>query len=128
MNERKDQFAAACNILGIDATALPVVDHLPKEDQTAIIAHYKLMKVIEAKNKINDGWKPDWSNYSQRKFYPWLLVQPKEDNTGFGLSYYGHGFTHTTTYIGSRLCLGSSEDCKTVFEQNKDLYEEYFLK
>lgn len=127
MTEIKDQFEAACKILNIEPTALPVVDHLPEDEQKPIIAHYKLMKVIAAKNKINNDWKPDWNDRSQGKYYPWLWVTQKEGQAGFGLSCSDYDYSSTCASIGSRLCVGSAEDAKAVFEQNKDLYEAYFL-
>jgi len=96
MTERKDQFEAACGILGI-STALPVVDNLPEEDRIPTIAHYKLMKVIQARNK-QDNWKLDWGNTNQRKYYPWLWVEQKADNTGFGLSFLDYGYTYSHSY------------------------------
>lgn len=122
-----DAFEAACLILGLDSTALPVVDHLPVEDQKPLIAHYKLLKVIQAKNKQNNDWKPDWTNRNQLKYYPWLWVEAKADNSGLGLSFHVYDSTYSVTSVGSRLCVGSSADAKAVFEEAKDLYEEYFL-
>ena len=118
-------FEDACKALNIDATALPEVSALPEKHQKALIAHYKLVTIAQA---ANDGWEPDWTNWNEGKYYPWFKIVKQEDNTGFGLSYYGNDSTYTHTAIGSRLCVGSAEAAKEVFEANQDLYEEYFLK
>lgn len=126
MNENiTDPFTAACQVLVIDPTTLPIVDHLPEEERKPLIAHYKLLKCIQAKNKLNNNWQPDWKDSNQRKYFPWLWV--KATDTGVGLSYHGNVYSFSSTFIGSRLCLGSAEDCKAIFEECKEFYEEYFL-
>ena len=127
MQDNKTPFEKACDILNLDPTALPVVNHLPDQDQKALIAHYKIMKVIEAKNKQNNNWKPDWTNRNQWKYYPWLRVEEKEDKSGLGLSYFYYVYAFSHTSVGSRLCVGSASQAKEVFVECKDLYEEYFL-
>jgi hypothetical protein len=86
-------FEGACKALGIDAKKLPDVSMLPADHQDAIIAHYKLVIIAQA---LNEGWKPDWSDYNQYKYYPWFNVR-----SGSGLSYFD--FVGWTTHCGCRL-------------------------
>jgi hypothetical protein len=76
-------FEGACKALGIDAKKLPDVSMLPADHQDAIIAHYKLVIIAQA---LNEGWKPNWSDYNQYKYYPWFDVR-----SGSGLSYDDYG-------------------------------------
>lgn len=69
-------------------------------------AAYKVIKaVIEV---LNEGWKPNWSDYNDRKYMPWF----EEKKPGFGLSYdvCADWTSHTT--VGSRLCYKSRELCE----------------
>jgi len=117
-------FEEACAALGI-STALPEVSMLPEAEQKAIVAHYKLTVIAKA---LNEGWKPDWSNDDEYKYYPWFDVEEDAAKpSGFGLSYGGYVGTDLYTFIGSRLCFKSRELAKYAGEQFTDLYEEYFL-
>ncbi len=117
-------FAEACKALGIK-TAVPDVSMLPVKDRKAIIAHYKLTKIIEA---LNEGWKPNWNDSSETKYFPWFQIKADAKRpAGFGFSYYDCDGWHTGTYCGSRLCLKSRELALYAGKQFKDLYIEYFL-
>lgn len=79
-------------------------------------AAYKVIKaVVEI---LNEGWKPDWSNFDQRKYMHWF----DEKKPGFGLSYLGYGGWFTSTLVGSRLCYKSIELC----EHGVKLLETYY--
>ncbi len=118
-------FEDACKKLGIDPLALPVVTGLPEKHQKAIVAHYKLVIIAEA---INDGWTPNWNDYSQCKYYPWFRVEANNERfSGFGLSYGGCGITSSLTVVGSRLCYFSSDAAEYAGTQFKELYEESYL-
>ena len=72
-------FEDACEKLGIDPTKLPELTLLSDEFVKPIVAYYKLLIIYKA---INNGWKPDWSNWDQYKYYPWYRVL----SSGFGFS------------------------------------------
>ena len=112
-------FEDACKKLGITPTAIPETRTLPKQHIKAILAHYKLVIIAEA---LNDGWKPDWKNSSQYKYYPWFNL-----SSGSGLSYDGYDNRFSYSHVGSRLCFKSSELAEYAGKQFKKLYQEYFL-
>src|ERR1035437_5555493 len=72
-------FEDACKKLGVDPSKLPDVSGILEEFAKPIIAAYKLMIIYKA---INNGWKPNWSNSDQYKYYPWFYVL----SSGFGFS------------------------------------------
>ncbi len=117
-------FEEACEALGYP-TELPVFLKPVHKHHKAIIAHYKLVIIVEA---VNDGWQPNWADMEERKFELWPdIVEDKTKPSGFGLSYDGYGVWDTATYVGSRLCFVSREAAKHTFETFKELYEEYLL-
>lgn len=82
------------------------------KDETA----YKVIKaVVEV---LNEGWKPNWSNYDERKYMPWF----DEKEPGFGLSCGDCGGWTTDAAVGSRLCYKSRELC----EHGVKLLETYY--
>mgnify|MGYP006921420375 CR=1 FL=1 len=107
MNTRITSFKTACKALGI-ADTLPQVEGLPKEHQKAIIAHYKLVIIAQA---LNDGWKPDWDNNNEYKYYPYFDMEK-----GFSFCIYDDFYTHSST--GSRLCFKNRELAQYAILQN----------
>ena len=113
-------FEDACKALNIDPSkALLDVSGMPVHHQKATIAHAKLVIIAEA---LNEGWKPDWKNSSEWKYYPWFRM-----SSGSGLAYYVCGTHSSYSPVGSRLCFKSSDLAEYAGEQFKDLYEDYFL-
>jgi hypothetical protein len=113
-------FEDACKKLGVDPEKLPGVTGLLEEFAKPIIAAYKLMIIYKA---INNGWKPDWNNSDQYKYYPWFYVL----SSGFGFSTAAYDCVSTSTCVGSRLCTDSREKALYIAEQFEAEYVEYFL-
>lgn len=68
ITDRVKSFEDACQVLGI-STNVPEVKGLPRKHQKAIIANYKLIVIAEA---LNEGWKPNWQDSDEYKYYPWF--------------------------------------------------------
>jgi len=113
-------FEDACAKQNVDPTALPDVSMIPEDLRKPIIAAYKLMIIFLA---INNGWRPDWSDSNQYKYFPWYRVL----SSGFGFSYSDYFYGNADTIVGSRLCTDSSEKALYIAEQFKTEYQEYFL-
>ena len=113
-------FEDACKKLGVDPEILPGVTGLPEEFAKPIIAAYKLLIIYKA---INNGWKPDWSNWNKYKYYPWFGVL----SSGFGFSCAGYYCGGANASVGSRLCTDTREKALYIAEQFKAEYTEYFL-
>lgn len=113
-------FEDACKKEGIDPEKLPDVSMIPEEFSKPIIAAYKLMVIYKA---INNGWRPDWGNDDQYKYYPWFGVL----SSGFGFGVSGYGYGYAGTGVGSRLCTDSREKALYIAGQFEQEYKEYFL-
>lgn len=96
--------------------------HIYPSDTPDVVAYKKLKLIIKV---INEGWKPDWSDGSQKKYYNWFGVLPS--GSGFDDSITDYYYSGTITSVGSRLCFESSEKCEYVAKQFKHLYEQYLL-
>ncbi len=113
-------FEDACKKTGVDPNALPDLTMIPEDLRKPLIAAYKLMIIFLA---INNGWKPDWGNYDQYKYYPWFEVL----RSGFGFSDSTYDFDCTYSNVGSRLCTDTSGKAIYIAEQFEELYKDYFL-
>lgn len=115
ITDRIKTFEDACAELGIVPNlALEAYEVLSSDE----IAYCKLKIIAEA---LNEGWKPDWSNSDEYKYYPWF----EYSRSGSGFVYSDTYYANTHTYIGSRLCFKSREIAKYIGEQFNDLYNDY---
>ena len=115
--ERVKSYADACDVLGVpqlDEKAMLSAGFRPDE-----IARRKLETITAA---LNEGWKPDWNNTDEYKYYPWFDIEPGKGKdpdgnpdgalAGLSFAYTHHAASHARTYIGSRLCF---HDRRTAF-------------
>ncbi len=84
------------------------------------VAYRKLKMIIQV---LNEGWKPDFTDHTQYKYYPWF------DVNAAGSAYVA---THTApstsfAYIGSRLCLKTRELAIYAGRTFQDIYNDYLL-
>ena len=112
-------FEDACKKLGIEPTE-PEIRAVYTEALRPMKAYYKLVIIFLA---INNGWKPDWSNYNQWKYYPWFEVL----SPGFGFDDSNYDYDYSDASVGSRLCADTKEKALYVAKQFKDIYQEYLL-
>lgn len=113
ITDRVKTFEDACEIKGINPLSL----FHPSDTKDEIA--YKKIKIIA--EVLNEGWKPDWTNHGEYKYYPYFEM----NKTGFGFSYY---FTwRTATVVGSRLTYKSSELATYAGTKFKKLYKEYMV-
>ncbi len=113
-------FEDACKAVNVNPEKIPVTSDIPEEFSKPVIAHYKLIIIFMA---INNGWKPDWSDRNEYKYYPWFWVL----SSGFGFSFSAYYCAYTDAYVGSRLCTDTREKALYIAEQFEDLYKEYLL-
>ena len=73
--ERVKNFEHALGILNEKLRVETLYDvDLPREDIASLEAHYKLMKIVQANNKLNN-WHVDWNNKLQAKWNPYFWVK-----------------------------------------------------
>ena len=132
ITNRVKSYADACKVLGIepmDEDSMKAQGFRPDE-----IARRQLETITEA---LNEGWKPNWADTDEYKFYPWFYIEVNEVQTGgaydgayAGLSCaYTHGAAASTlTYIGSRLCFHDSDTARYAGRTFTDLYEQILIE
>ncbi|MDD3079117.1 MAG: hypothetical protein PHH37_08435 [Paludibacter sp.] len=82
-----------------------------------------LRKIKTITKALNEGWKPDWNDSSQRKWFPWFRMSSGGFVFGgadFGLSCAGAGYA-------SRLCFKNKELAEYAGKQFTKLYSDYIL-
>lgn len=120
ITDRVKSFEDACQVLGI-STNVPEVKGLPRKHQKAIIANYKLIVIAEA---LNEGWKPNWQDSDEYKYYPWFDMS---NPAGVGDSHTHNTASTTNANFGSRLCLKNRELAIYFGQTFTDLFNDSLL-
>lgn len=120
ITDRVKSFEDACQVLGI-STNVPEVKGLPRKHQKAIIANYKLIVIAEA---LNEGWKPNWQDSDEYKYYPWFDMS---NPAGVGYSNAYTTASSTAAPVGSRLCLKNRELAIYFGQTFTDLFNDSLL-
>lgn len=124
--KRIETVTEAFQACGLDPNARPDVSSFPAELQKYMLNHYELLIITKALNKLEDGtfWEPDWSNWDQYKYFPWVEVKASKENpSGFGFSSSFYVLWHSLTFAGSRLCFHSSELALYALKQFEEHYK-----
>ena len=97
----------------------------PNEKNTApLIALDQLFTIAEAWNK-EDGFVPDFSDFSQNKCFPWFKYDKYAAE--FVFAHTDITRSYGTACIGSRLCFKTEERAEQFGKQFEDLYNKVFL-
>lgn len=128
ITNRVKSYADACKVLGIepmDEDSMKAQGFRPDE-----IARRQLETITEA---LNEGWKPNWADTDEYKFYPWFYIEVSEvqtDGAGAGLSCANTNYTATDAYasLGSRLCFHDRETARYAGRTFTDLYAQILIE
>lgn len=119
-------FEDAMAYTGRDLSAIQAFQALPEQDRVYHEACYKRAVVIEALNKEANGgenWTPNWEDQNEYKYYSWVWLKSKPEGKGFVVDGADFSYSLTGTFVGSRLCLKSSELVYYFNDQFKDLLQ-----
>lgn len=131
--ERVKSYADACAVLGVgkmDEKAMKACGFRPDE-----IARRKLETITEA---LNEGWRPDWNNTDEYKYFPWFYIKPgagkdaegKPNGAYAGLAYADTINAASTSYadLGSRLCFHERRTAAYAGDTFRDLYAQILVE
>ncbi len=120
ITKRVKTYVDACAVLGIEPINEEVFTKLGfTKDE---IAYRKLKTIAEA---LNEGWRPDWTNSNEYKYWPWFVYNP--NSAGFACATTYNAATYTTTRVGSRLCFKTRELAAYAGTQFIDIYNDLLL-
>ena len=126
-------YADACKVLGIE----PMDEDSMKAQgfRKDEIARRKLETITEA---LNEGWKPNWADTDEYKYYPWFYIevdkkQAEGGNTsgacaGLSCAHTAYAATGAGTDFGSRLCFHDSDTALYAARTFTELYEQILIE
>lgn len=121
-------FTVAQKVVSRNAVRLEdvtrLVQSLNPSHIEALIALNELLTIAQAWNK-EDGFVPDFSDWSQNKWFPWFKYD--KDAAGFVYAFTDNSRLYGTACIGSRLCFMTSERAAQFGKQFAHLYNKVFL-
>jgi hypothetical protein len=105
-----------------EATGRPKVDfsNLPEDLREYFEGQYNAVVLTEA---LNQGFKPDWDKWGERKYRPWFNMSP----SAFGFGGTGYDDSYANAGTGSRLCNPTRELAIYSAEQFKDIWKKVQL-
>ena len=116
--EKIKTFEDAMNATG--RKEVPDFSSFPEDMRKHFEALFKMVVIAEA---LNEGWKPDWDNYNEYKYYPWFDMSPSSFAFDVSIS-----FTRIAPAgSGSRLKLKSRELAEYCGGQFKDIWKDIQL-
>ena len=118
--EKIETFEDAMNATG--RKEMPDFSSYPEDMRKHFEALFKMVVIVEA---LNEGWKPDWDNYDEYKYYPWFYMP--SSSFAFADSDYADVYGFAIAGSGSRLKLKSRELAKYCGEQFKDIWKDIQL-
>lgn len=99
---------------------VPDFSMLPKDMRKHFEALYKMIVIVEA---LNEGWKPNWDDSNEYKYYPWFVMSP----SAFAFDYSRFGNALADAGSGSRLRLRTSELAEYAAKQFIDIWKDIQL-
>lgn len=126
ITDRVKTYEDACKVLGVE----PINEQNAKAQgfRSEEIARRKLETIAAA---LNEGWKPDWNNTDQYKYYPYFYIQENaKDKGSAGLSCATtiRAASSSIALLGSRLCFYASRLARYAGNQFTDLYEQILIE
>ena len=80
---------------------------------------YRIIKLLA--KSLNEGWKPDWSNSNEYKYYPWFYMASS------GFRYYVYDYWHSNSIVGSRFCFKTRELAEYAGKQFTEVYKQFMI-
>ena len=130
-HRRKRVVFRVCKVLGIepmDEDSMKAQGFRPDE-----IARRQLETITEA---LNEGWKPNWADTDEYKFYPWFYIEVSEVQTegttgadaGLSCANAINAAASAYAHIGSRLCFHNRETARYAGRTFTDLYAQILIE
>jgi len=119
VTERIETFEDAMKETG--RLAVPEFSDVPEDMRDYFKAQYKMVVIAEA---LNEGWKADWSDGDQAKYYPWFYVS----SSGFAFDDASYNCSRPCAGCGSRLCFKTRELAEYAGRQFVQIWDDLTRK
>lgn len=116
--DRVQTFDDVCKEAGVDPDEFTIYSNFSDDVKNTL--YYRKVKLIY--EVFNAGWKPNFSDEDEPKWFPWFRY-----NEGSGFQLYGVDCDYGLTRVGSRLCAKSREIVEHIAKYFLKEYNDYLL-
>jgi len=108
-------------LIAAEMPATPEFNEVPEEMKDYFKAVYEAVAITKA---LVQGWKADWNDSNQRKWYPWFHMS----SGGFVFDVASDGCSLASAGDASRLCFPTKEMAEYAGRQFTEVYSRMILK
>lgn len=101
--------------------AVPEFSDVPEDLRDYFKAHYKMVVIAEA---LNEGWKADWKDGSQKKWFPWFFLS----SSGFAFGDTIYDYSNPNAGDCSRLCFKTEALARYAGRQFVQIWDDLLRK
>ena len=116
-----DRIKTLEDALNATGKTMPDFSSLPEDLHKRYKALFGIEVITEA---LNEGWKPNWGNSNEAKYYPYFRWSV---SAGFGFYDASYGYSCASAGFGLRLCFKSDELATYAGKQFTDLYNDFMM-
>lgn len=103
----------------------PDFSNVPEDLREHFEAHYQITVITEA---LNEGWKPNWDDSNEAKYFPWFWKEKEGVSSGFVFHYTLCRYSATFAAYGLRLCFKTRALAEYAGKQFIEIWNKVLLK
>lgn len=103
----------------------PDFSNLPEDLREHFEAHYQIIVIAEA---LNEGWKPNWDDDNEPKYFPWFWKENEGVSSGFVFNDADYSYSGASAAYGVRLCFKTRALAEYAGKQFIDIWNKVLLK
>lgn len=103
----------------------PDFSNVPEDLREHFEAHYQIIVITEA---LNEGWKPNWDDSNEAKYFPWFWKEEEGVSSGFVFYYASYDFSDAGAAYGMRLCFKTRALAEYAGKQFIEIWNKVLLK
>ena len=128
LTEKAKSFEEICQEQGLNPADEIAFKNPGNARQKAVNAAAKLFIIAEY---YNQGWKPNWYNWDEYKYYPWFDMSPEKKSSnegaaaGSGFSFRDYAVGASASHVGARLVFKSRKLAEYVGKHYLEIYRDF---
>lgn len=103
----------------------PNFSNVPEDLREHFEAHYQIIVITEA---LNEGWKPNWDDSNEAKYFPWFWKEKEGVSSGFVFHVAIYCYSSADAAYGLRLCFKTRALAEYAGKQFIEIWNKVLLK
>ena len=103
----------------------PDFSNVPEDLREYFEGQYQMVVIAEA---LNEGWKPNWDDDNEPKYFPWFWKEEEGVSSGFVFDITNYSHSSATAGYGLRLCFRTRTLAEYAGKQFIEIWNKILLK